>query len=192
MGPKERYLGPEVPTEELLWQDPIPAVTYAVIDDQDVAALKGKIRGCRPHGAAAGVYRLGFGLHLPRLRQARRHQRWPPAPGPAALLGSEQPRPAVHGAATSSAAFSRSSTRPRPAASRYPWPTCIVLAGVVGIEQAAKNAGHAVTVPFTPGRADASQEQTDVVVVRRPGAGADGFRNYLQAPPPGGRRGVAD
>ncbi len=65
MGPIERYLGPEVPTEELIWQDPVPAVTHELINDQDIAALKEQDSGFRPVGFPTGIYCLGFGIHLP-------------------------------------------------------------------------------------------------------------------------------
>ena len=180
MGPKERYLGPEVPTEELLWQDPIPTVTYQVIDDQDVAALKGKILASdltvqqlvSTAWAAASTYRNSDkrgGTDGGRLRLAP--QRYWEVNNPAQLstvlnkLGGIQQE------------FNTAHTGGK----QVSMADLIVLAGVVGIEQAAQNAGSAVTVPFTPGRADASQEQTDVVSFAALQPAADGFRNYLKS-----------
>ena len=82
MGPIVRYLGKLVPKETLIWQDPIPAVDHPLIDDKDVAALKAKILAVGPVGVAAGLDRLGVGLDVPRLRQARRRQRRAHSPGP--------------------------------------------------------------------------------------------------------------
>ncbi|MDQ2792718.1 MAG: catalase/peroxidase HPI, partial [Bacteroidota bacterium] len=179
MGPKERYLGPEVPTEELLWQDPIPAVTYQVIDDQDVAALKGQLAAAgltvaqlvSTAWASASTYRGSDkrgGTDGGRLRLAP--QRYWEVNNPAQLstvlnkLGGIQQ------------AFNTAQTGGK----QVSMADLIVLAGVVGIEQAAQNGGHAVTVPFTPGRADASQEQTDTVSFAALEPAADGFRNYLK------------
>ncbi|WP_460500998.1 catalase/peroxidase HPI, partial [Hymenobacter agri] len=182
MGPKERYLGPEVPTEELLWQDPIPAVAYPVIDDQDVAALKGKLAESglstqqlvSTAWAAASTYRGSDkrgGTNGGRLRLAP--QRYWEVNNPSQLstvlnkLGGIQQE------------FNAAQTGGK----QVSMADLIVLAGVVGIEQAAKAAGHTVTVPFTPGRADASQEQTDVQSFQALEPVADGFRNYLKPQP---------
>ncbi|MBJ6110989.1 catalase/peroxidase HPI [Hymenobacter sp. BT523] len=179
MGPKERYLGPEVPTEELLWQDPIPAVTYQVIDSEDVAALKGKIAEAgftvqqlvSTAWAAASTYRGSDkrgGTNGGRLRLAP--QRYWEVNNPSQLstvlnkLGGIQQE------------FNTAQTGGK----QVSMADLIVLAGVVGIEQAAQNAGHSITVPFTPGRADASQEQTDVLSFAALEPAADGFRNYLK------------
>ncbi|QIX62810.1 catalase/peroxidase HPI [Hymenobacter sp. BT18] len=179
MGPKERYLGPEVPTEELLWQDPIPAVTYPLVNDQDVAGLKTNILASglsvqqlvSTAWAAASTYRGSDkrgGTNGGRLRLAPQRN-WE-VNNPAqlhdvlrALTGIQQ---AFNAAQTDGKQISMADL--------------IVLAGVVGIEQAARNAGHAVTVPFTPGRADASQAQTDVLSFAALEPAADGFRNYLK------------
>ena len=92
MGPRARYLGPEVPAEELIWQDPIPAVDHKLIDAQDIAALKAKILASGLSVSRAGLDRLGVGVHLPRLRQARRRQRRPHPPGAAEGLGGQPAR----------------------------------------------------------------------------------------------------
>ena len=89
MGPRARYLGPEVPAEELIWQDPIPAVDHPLIDAQDIAALKGKILASGLSVSRAGLDRLGVGVHLPRLRQARRRERRPHPPRAAEGLGGQ-------------------------------------------------------------------------------------------------------
>ena len=90
MGPVVRYLGPEVPAETLLWQDPIPAVTHQLIGEEDIAFLKGQVLDSGLTGAPARVHRVGRGLVLPRQRQARRRQRRPPPPGAAERLGGQR------------------------------------------------------------------------------------------------------
>ena len=180
MGPKERYLGPEVPTEELLWQDPIPNIEYQVIDDQDVAALKEKVQATglsvqqlvSTAWASASTYRgsdMRGGTNGGRLRLSpQRH--WE-VNNPAQLVQVLQK---LHGIQQE---FNAAQTGGK----QVSMADLLVLAGVVGIEQAARAAGHEVTVPFTPGRADASQEQTDVVSFAALEPVADGFRNYLTA-----------
>ena len=98
MGPRSRYLGPEVPAEVLIWQDPVPAVDHKLIDAQDIAALKAKILASGLSVSGAGFDRLGVGVHLPRLRHARRRQRRPHSSGAAEGLGSQPARPAGEGA----------------------------------------------------------------------------------------------
>ena len=93
MGPRARYLGPEVPAEELIWQDPIPAVNHKLIDAQDIAALKSKILASGLSVSRARFDRLGVGVHVPRLRQARRRERRPHSPGAAEGLGSQSAGP---------------------------------------------------------------------------------------------------
>ncbi|MBD2713730.1 catalase/peroxidase HPI [Microvirga sp. STR05] len=180
MGPKERYLGPEVPTEELLWQDPIPNIEYQVIDDQDVAALKEKVQATglsvqqlvSTAWASASTYRgsdMRGGTNGGRLRLSpQRH--WE-VNNPAQLAQVLQK---LHGIQQE---FNAAQTGGK----QVSMADLLVLAGVVGIEQAARAAGHEVTVPFTPGRADASQEQTDVASFAALEPVADGFRNYLTA-----------
>ena len=179
MGPKERYLGPEVPTEELLWQDPIPAITYQVIDDQDVTELKRWIAAAdlsvqqlvSTAWASASTYRGSDkrgGTDGGRLRLLPQRNWAVNQPTQLALvLGKlEGIQKEFNSAQTGGKQVSIADL--------------IVLAGVVGIEQAAQKAGNTVTVPFTPGRADASQEQTDVVSFAALEPAADGFRNYLK------------
>ena len=180
MGPVVRYLGPWVPDEELLWQDPIPAVDHELIDDADMAALKAKIARRRPVGLPAGLHRMGVGVDLPRHRQARRRQRRAHPPVAAGRVGRQRDlRRVARGGRTRGHPAGRSTVRSR-AARRSRSPTSSCSAGGVGVEQAAKAAGHDVQVPFTPGRADATQEQTDVDAFAVLEPTADGFRNYLQ------------
>ena len=179
MGPKERYLGPEVPTEELLWQDPLPAITYHPIDDADVAGLKEAIAAAgltvsqmvSTAWASASTYRGSDkrgGTNGGRLRLAPQRN-WEvnnPAELAPVLRALEGVRQAFNSAQTGGKQVSMADL--------------LVLAGGVGIEQAARKAGHEVTVPFTPGRADASQAQTDVRSFAALEPAADGFRNYLK------------
>ena len=177
MGPVERYLGPEVPTEELLWQDPIPAVTYQLVSDQDIAALKGKILASglsvsqlvSTAWASASTYRNSDkrgGTNGGRLRLAPQKD-WQ-VNDPAQLATVLEKLTTIQNEFNSAAGDTKISLA-----------DLIVLGGCAGVEQAAKNAGHDVTVPFTPGRADASQEQTDVQSFNALQPSADGFRNYL-------------
>jgi catalase-peroxidase len=180
MGPRARYLGPEVPEEILLWQDPIPAVNHTLIDDNDVAALKAKVlesgltvselvstawasastfRGSDKRGGANGA----------RVRLAP--QRYWRVNNPTQLqkvLGVlEGIQKEFNGAQSTDKKVSLADL--------------IVLAGAAGIEKAAKDAGQDITVPFTPGRMDASQDQTDVESVGFLEPVADGFRNYRKS-----------
>ena len=180
MGPKVRYLGPEVPTEELIWQDPIPPVTHALIDDQDVAALKGKILASglpvselvSTAWAAASTFRGSDkrgGANGGRLRLAP--QLYWQVNNTALLSQALQVLEGIQREFNASASGGK----------QVSIADLIVLAGGAGIEQAAANAGHAVSVPFTPGRTDASQEETDVASFAFLEPQADGFRNYLKA-----------
>ncbi|MEO6549936.1 MAG: catalase/peroxidase HPI [Ferruginibacter sp.] len=180
MGPKERYLGPEVPQEELLWQDPIPDVDYTMINEEDIKALKATILATglsvshlvTTAWASASTYRDSDkrgGTNGGRLRLAPQKD-WEvnnPAELSKVLQALEQIRNEFNSAQQDGRQVSMADL--------------IVLAGAAGIEQAVKNAGSEVVVPFTPGRADASQQQTDVVTFAALEPGADGFRNYLMA-----------
>jgi len=180
MGPRARYLGSEVPAEELLWQDPIPAVNHPLIDAQDIAGLKSKILAAglpvsllvSTAWASASTFRGSDkrgGANGARIRLAPQKS-WAvnqPSHLPAVLQVLEGIQKAFNGAASGGKKVSLADL--------------IVLAGCAGIEKAAKAAGHDVTVPFTPGRMDASQEQTDVESVGALEPIADGFRNYLKA-----------
>ncbi|KAB2352675.1 catalase/peroxidase HPI [Actinomadura rudentiformis] len=178
MGPVVRYLGPEVPAETLLWQDPLPAVTHELIDAEDVASLKEQVlasglsvsqlvstawasassfRGSDKRGGANGARirlqpQIGWEVNEPdRLAVVLR-----------TLEGIQQ-------------SFNAAQTGGK----QVSLADLIVLAGAAGVEKAAKDAGHDVTVPFTPGRVDASQEQTDTESFAALEPKADGFRNYL-------------
>ncbi|HAT3679795.1 TPA: catalase/peroxidase HPI [Serratia marcescens] len=179
MGPRPRYLGPEVPQEELIWQDPIPAVDHPLIDEQDIAALKNAVlasglpvsalvstawasassfRGSDKRGGANGA----------RIRLAPQKD-WAvnqPTQLAATLAKLESIQRTFNDAQTGG--------------KRVSLADLIVLAGAAGVEQAAKNAGLALTVPFAPGRMDASQEQTDVDSFEAMEPLADGFRNFLK------------
>jgi catalase-peroxidase len=180
MGPRTRYVGTEVPAEILIWQDPIPAATYASIDDQDVAGLKASIlasgltvsqlvstawasaatfRGSDKRGGANGA------------RIALAPQKYWAVNNPAQLSKVLDVLAGIQHA------FNAAQTGGK----QVSLADLIVLGGSVGIEQAAKNAGHEITVPFTAGRADATQEQTDVESFAVLEPAADGFRNYKNA-----------
>jgi catalase-peroxidase len=179
MGPIARYLGPEVPTEALIWQDRVPAVTHPIIDDQDIAALKATILGTgltvsqlvSTAWASAATFRGSDkrgGANGGRIRLAPQKD-WEvnhPAHLAKVLEVLEGVQTAFNAAQSGGKQVSIADL--------------IVLGGCAGIEQAAKNAGHAVTVPFTPGRTDASQEQTDVASFDILEPTADGFRNYFK------------
>lgn len=178
MGPLSRYLGAEVPKEELIWQDPIPAVTHTLIDEKDIAALKGQLLASglsvselvSTGWASAATFRGSDkrgGANGARIRLAPQKNWEANRPSQLAKVLSALERiQKEFNAASSGKAVSIADL--------------IVLGGCAGIEQAAKNAGHAVTVPFTPGRGDASQEQTDVDSFAVLEPNADGFRNYLK------------
>ena len=180
MGPRRRYLGPEVPAEELIWQDPVPAVDHELIDTKDIADLKGRIlasglsvsqlvstawasactfRGSDKRGGANGA----------RIRLAPQKD-WKvnePARLKTVLGKLEKIQKEFNATHSNGKMVSLADL--------------IVLGGCAGVEQAAKNAGHDVTVPFAAGRTDASQEQTDVESFAVLEPKADGFRNYLKA-----------
>jgi catalase-peroxidase len=182
MGPRVRYLGPEVPAEELIWQDPVPAVDHKLIDAEDIADLKGKI--------------LASGLSIPQLVSTA----WASA---ATFRGSDK-RGGANGARIRLApqkdwdvnqparlatvlqrleAIQKAFNASRSGGRQVSLADLIVLGGSAAIEKAARDAGHDVTVPFMPGRTDASQEQTDVESFAPLDPIADGFRNYLGGKP---------
>ncbi|MGD2036211.1 MAG: catalase/peroxidase HPI, partial [Bacteroidales bacterium] len=179
MGPRARYLGPEVPSEELLWQDPVPAVDHMLIDENDVARLKAKVlksglsvaqlvstawasastfRGSDKRGGANGA-RI-------RLNPQKNWEANNPAQLSKVLKTLEGIRDEFNSAQSNDKKVSLADL--------------IVLAGCAGVEKAAKDAGYDITVPFSPGRTDASQEQTDVEAFDVLEPAADGFRNYLK------------
>ena len=179
MGPRARYLGPEVPAEELVWQDPVPAVDHKLIDARDIADLKAKIlasglsisRLVSTAWASAATFRGSDkrgGANGARIRRAPQKD-WEvnqPAQLAKVLTTLESIQKAFNTAQSDG--------------KRVSLADLIVLGGCAGVEQAAKKAGHDVTVPFTPGRTDASQEQTDVESFGYLEPVADGFRNYLK------------
>ena len=179
MGPRSRYLGPEVPAEELIWQDPIPAVDYELIDEQDIADLKGKILASglsiselvSTAWASASTFRGSDkrgGANGARIRLAPQKD-WE-VNQPAQLKKVLQTLEGIQKEFNSAQSGGK----------RVSLADLIVLGGCAGVEQAAKNAGHDITVPFTPGRTDALQEQTDVESFAVLEPVADGFRNYLK------------
>jgi len=179
MGPRARYLGPEVPAEVLIWQDPIPAVNHTVIDAQDIVSLKSQILDSRlsvaelvsTAWASASTFRGSDkrgGANGARIRLAPQ-KFW--AVNQPAQLGTVLD--ALEGIQS---AFNKAAS----AGKKVSLADLIVLGGCVGVEKAAKNAGHDVTVPFIPGRMDASPEQTDVASFAVLEPIADGFRNYLK------------
>ncbi|HUD47858.1 MAG TPA: catalase/peroxidase HPI [Candidatus Baltobacteraceae bacterium] len=179
MGPRARYLGPEVPNEELIWQDPIPAVNYKLIDAQDIASLKGKIMasGLSVSECVSTAWASAFtfrgsdkrgGANGARIRLAP--QKFWAVNQPAQLGKVLDTLEGIQSTFNGAAAGGK----------RVSLADLIVLAGCAGVEKAAKNAGHEVTVPFTAGRMDASQEQTDVESFAVLEPIADGFRNYLK------------
>ena len=180
MGPRARYLGPEVPEEELIWQDPIPAVTHKLIDGKDIAALKSKILGSgltvsqlvSTAWASASTFRGSDkrgGANGARIRLSP--QKYWEVNNPAQLAKVLE---ALEG-------IQEEFNKAQSGGKKVSLADLIVLGGCAGIEKAAKDAGHEVTVPFTPGRADASQEQTDVESFSVLEPVADGFRNYKKA-----------
>jgi catalase-peroxidase len=180
MGPRARYLGPEVPKEELIWQDPLPAATHKLIDENDIASLKRKIlltgltvsqlvstawasastfRGSDKRGGANGA-RI-------RLAPQRTWEVNDPAQLATVLKTLENIQKEFIAANTDGKKVSLADL--------------IVLAGCAGVEKAAKNSGIDIKVPFTPGRVDATQEQTDVESFEVLEPSADGFRNYVKS-----------
>jgi catalase-peroxidase len=179
MGPRSRYLGNSVPAEELIWQDPVPAVNHPLINDQDIAALKSKLLAAglsisqlvSTAWASAATYRDSDkrgGANGARLRLAPQKD-WAvnqPAQLATVLAKLEEVQKTFNGAQSGGKAVSLADL--------------IVLGGCAAVEQAAKNAGQNVSVPFTPGRTDASQDQTDTHSFAVLEPEADGFRNYLK------------
>jgi len=179
MGPIARYLGPEVPIEELIWQDPIPAVTHKLIDANDIAALKASVLNSglsisqlvSTAWASASTFRGSDkrgGANGGRIRLAPQ-KNWD-------VNNPSQLKTVLATLETIQTDFNRNFTGEK----QVSLADLIVLAGCAGIEKAAANAGQEVSVPFTPGRGDASQEQTDVESFAVLEPQADGFRNYVK------------
>ena len=177
MGPRARYLGPEIPAEEFIWQDPVPEAKHPLIDAKDIAALKQKIAATglsvaelvSTAWASASTFRGSDkrgGANGARIRLAPQKD-WPvnqPQQLAKVLAALEKVQAEFNGGGDKQVSLA----------------DLIVLAGGVGVEQAARAGGHEVSVPFTPGRTDASQEQTDVESFAVLEPAADGFRNYLK------------
>ena len=177
MGPRDRYLGPEVPAEILIWQDPIPAVDHPLVDHQDIATLKAKVLASgltvselvSTAWASASTFRGSDkrgGANGARIRLAPQKD-WE-ANQPAQLAKVLGALEGIQNEFNTTASGGK----------KISLADLIVLAGCAGVEQAVKNAGHHLTIPFTPGRMDASQQQTDVESFAFLEPIADGFRNY--------------
>src|SRR5690606_3953686 len=177
MGPRSRYLGPDVPKEELIWQDPIPAVDHPLVDANDIVMLKAKILATglsvselvSTAWASAATFRNSDkrgGANGARIRLAPQKD-WP-------VNNPPQLTKVLHALEN----IQREFNNVQPGGRRVSLADLIVLAGCAAIEKAAKDGGHAITVPFNPGRMDASQEQTDVESIAFLEPAADGFRNY--------------
>jgi catalase-peroxidase len=180
MGPRSRYLGPEVPAEELIWQDPIPAVDHKLINAKDIASLKAKILAAglsvsqlvSTAWAAAATFRgsdMRGGANGARIRLAPQKDWEVNQPAQLAKVLKTLER------------IQKEFNSAQSGGKRVSLADLIVLGGCAGVEQAAKNAGHKVTVPFMPGRMDASQKQTDAASFSVLEPKADGFRNYQKA-----------
>ena len=179
MGPIDRYRGPFVPDEELIWQDPVPKVDHELIDEADAAALKAKVlesgltvsQLVSAAWASASTYRctdLRGGANGARIRLS------PQAEWDVNVVSG------VGRVVASLEAIAQEFNDGQTGAKRVSLADLIVLAGGAAVEQAAKDAGHEITIPFRPGRTDASQEQTDVSSMAHLEPRYDGFRNYLQ------------
>ena len=181
MGPRPRYLGKLVPAEQLLWQDPIPELDHELAGPEDIADLKAKILGSGANHRPTRIDGLGVGLDFSRFGQTRRCERRAHPPGTAEGLGSQSAGTASRGSPdvwrVSRPAFNAA----QGGGKKVSLADLIVLGGGAAVEAAAKNAGQDVTVPFTPGRMDATAEQTDVEAFAVLEPKADGFRNYLQS-----------
>lgn len=179
MGPKSRYLGPEIPKEDLLWQDPVPAVDHKLVDEKDIAALKSKLLASGltvpqlvvTAWASASTFRGSDkrgGANGARIRLAP--QRYWKANNPAQLSQVLDKLESIQ----------KEFNAAQKDGKKISLADLIVLGGCAAIEKAAKDAGHNITVPFAPGRTDATQEQTDVDSFSVLEPAADGFRNYLK------------
>ncbi len=179
MGPANRYLGPEVPQEELIWQDPVPAVTHELVNDQDIATLKANILASgltvaqlvSTAWSSASTYRnsdMRGGANGGRIRLSP--QKFWAANNPVKLETILNTLEGVQ----------KTFNDAQSGGKMISFADIVVLGGCAGIEQAAKNAGHDITVPFTPGRGDSSQEQTDVESFAFLEPDADGFRNFAK------------
>ncbi len=178
MGPIVRYLGPEVPSEELLWQDPLPAVTHELVDDADVADLKARVLASDLSVAqlVSTAWASASSFRSSDKRGGANGGRIRLQPQSGWEVNEPDQLAAVLRTLTG---IQESFNGSRTDGKRISLADLVVLGGAAAVEQAAKDAGFAITVPFTPGRADASQEQTDVESFAALEPTADGFRNYL-------------
>jgi catalase-peroxidase len=179
MGPRARYLGKDVPTEELIWQDPIPEVDHPLIDEKDIASLKAKVLSSglsvsqlvSTAWASASTFRGSDkrgGANGARIRLSPQKD-W-------AVNNSVQLKKVLNKLNSIQNEFNDAQTNGK----KISLADLIVLAGCAGVEKAAKDAGYKISVPFKPGRMDATQEQTDVESFNVLEPFADGFRNYLK------------
>ena len=180
MGPRSRYLGPEVPAEDLIWQDPVPPVDHELIDAQDIATLKQSIlaSGLSISQLVATAWASASTFRGSDMRGGANGARIRLAPQKDWEVNQPEQLKAVLAALEKIQQEFNSSQK---GGKKVSLADLIVLAGAAAIEQAAKNAGQGVSVPFLPGRTDASQEQTDVASFGVLEPKADGFRNYLKA-----------
>ena len=180
MGPRSRYLGPEVPAEDLIWQDPVPPVDHELIDEQDIASLKQSLlaSGLSISQLVATAWASASTFRGSDMRGGANGARIRLAPQKDWEVNQPEQLKAVLAALEKIQQEFNSSQK---GGKKVSLADLIVLAGAAAIEQAAKNAGQGVSVPFLPGRTDASQEQTDVASFGVLEPKADGFRNYLKA-----------
>jgi catalase-peroxidase len=179
MGPRTRYLGPEVPAEELIWQDPIPPVNHVLIDEKDIAALKANVlnSGLTVSQLVSAAWASASTFRGSDKRGGANGARIRLAPQKDWLVNNPAQLTKVLGILEG---IKLEFTNAQSGGKKVSLADLIVLAGCAGVEKAAKDAGFTVTVPFTPGRMDASQEQTDVESFKILEPAADGFRNYVK------------
>lgn len=177
MGPRARYLGTDVPREELLWQDPIPAVDHALIDENDIAALKSKVlaSGLSVSELVSTAWASASTFRGSDKRGGANGARIRLAPQKYWLVNNPEQ---LHKVLDTLEGIQKEFNDAQAGGKKVSLADLIVLAGCAGVEKAAKDAKQAITVPFTPGRMDASQEQTDVESMGFLEPIADGFRNY--------------
>ncbi|MBE0654888.1 MAG: catalase/peroxidase HPI, partial [Bacteroidales bacterium] len=180
MGPRARYLGPEVPGEELIWQDPIPAVDHELINEEDIADLKARVlqSGLSVSQLVSTAWASASTFRGSDKRGGANGARIRLAPQKDWVVNNPSQLTKVLGTLEG---IQKEFTNAQSTGKKISLADLIVLAGCAGVEKAAKDAGYDITVPFTPGRMDASQEQTDVNSIAVLEPAADGFRNYLKS-----------
>src|SRR5450759_1240412 len=179
MGPRARYLGAEVPKEDLIWQDPIPAVNHTLIDEKDISALKAKLlnSGLSVSHLLSTAWASASSFRGSDKRGGANGARIRLTPQKGWVVNNPAQLTKVLGTLED---IQKEFNSTQFTGKKVSLADLIVLAGCAGVEKAAKDAGSVVTVPFTPGRMDASQEQTDVESFAVLEPAADGFRNYLK------------